>query len=270
MDFKKLLSGLNLNNITTNSNTATLSNKDNNDQTKLLQQQLQSQQKISELLEKSMQTLSCGPTCQKAKVSEQLKQKYLDAETNIQTAPSQLATAKRNYYTYTQGSASYNKIQETELQTKAEDIANTLKTIFDDEVNDALTLNKYYDSMLVNSKGNDELLNHYISENEKLKKKLGKKYTDVFTNDRKTYYEQNATDELKKWYSLWWYVYYILIFALSVVIFVASYTMSKIKLFVIFVLLFFYPYYINYILDYFYSFYKKVVSLLPKNVYNNL
>lgn len=265
MDFKQLLSGLNLKNTNTNSNTLS-----SQDQSRLLQQQLQSQQKITALLEKSMQTLSCGPTCQKLKVSEQLKQKYLDAQTNVQTAPSQLATAKLNYYTYTQGSAAYDRQQEAELKSNAEEIANALKQILNDEVNDALTLNKYYESMLVNSEANDELLDYYITENDKLKKKLGKKYTDVYTNDRKTYYEQNALDQLKQWYNLWWYIYYMLIIVLSISMFVASYTMSKLKLFVIFILLLFYPYYINYIIEYSRYYYKKTISLFPVNVYNNL
>jgi hypothetical protein len=244
--------------------------KPNTEQNKLLQQQLQSQQKINDLLEKSSQALTCGPTCQRLKVSEELKQKYLNAQTNLQTAPVQLSTAEKNYYTYTQGSASYDRRREDELKKKAEEIANTLKKTFEEQIKDSLTLNKYYNSMLTNSYTNEELLNFYISENEKAKKKLGKRYSDVFTNNRKTYYEQNAIDELQNWYNLWWYIYYILIIALSISAVVASYSMSKIKLFIIFVLLLFYPYYINYIIVYSKNLYERFVSLLPKNVYNNL
>jgi hypothetical protein len=77
-----------------------LTNKNNPNAQSLLQSQQLSQEKINELLEQSSQAIMCGPECQKAKVSEDLKQKYLDAETNMQTAPMQLDQSKKNYYVY--------------------------------------------------------------------------------------------------------------------------------------------------------------------------
>ena len=52
------------------------------------------------MIEKSSEAIICGPDCQKIKVSEELKQKYLDAETNLQTAPIKLDESKKNYYVY--------------------------------------------------------------------------------------------------------------------------------------------------------------------------
>ena len=71
-----------------------------NDKNTLLQRQQLNQDKINQLLEQSAEALACGPTCQKLKISEELKQKYLDAETNMQTAPIQLEETKKNYYIY--------------------------------------------------------------------------------------------------------------------------------------------------------------------------
>ena len=72
--------------------------KQNGNKETLLQRQQISQDKINELLEKSSEAIMCGPSCQKLKVSEELKQKYLDAETNMQTAPIKLEQSKKNYY----------------------------------------------------------------------------------------------------------------------------------------------------------------------------
>lgn len=69
-------------------------NQDNNKKT-LLQRQQISQDKINELLEKSSQAMLCGPTCQKLRVTDELKQKYLDAETNMQTAPLKLNKVRK-------------------------------------------------------------------------------------------------------------------------------------------------------------------------------
>jgi hypothetical protein len=63
----------------------TETNKDN--KTNLLKDQQISQETINNLLEQASNATLCGPTCQKIRVSQELKQKYLDAETNMQTAP---------------------------------------------------------------------------------------------------------------------------------------------------------------------------------------
>ena len=65
-------------------------------QKKLLQKQQISQDKINQLLELSSQELICGPDCQQKKISTELKQKYLDAQTNLQTAPINLENTKKN------------------------------------------------------------------------------------------------------------------------------------------------------------------------------
>ena len=69
----------------------------------LLEQQQQTTEKLTALLEESTAALSCGPTCQKLKTSDDLKQKYLNAQTNLQTAPIQLENSKKNYYVFTEG-----------------------------------------------------------------------------------------------------------------------------------------------------------------------
>jgi hypothetical protein len=90
----------------------------NKDTEKLLKKQQISTEKLNSLLEQSLTTLSCGPVCQKAKIEKALKQKYQDAQTNIQTAPIQLETTKRNYYVFTEGKPFYDNMLEEELKKK--------------------------------------------------------------------------------------------------------------------------------------------------------
>ena len=241
-----------------------------NQQTSLLQQQVESQNKINQLLETSAAAIACGPSCQKEKVSEELKQKYLDAETNIKNGPTLLEEAKKNYYIYVEGRPAYSAMRERELKEKAKQIGDTVTTIFDDSVKSALTLNSYYNIALINSKHTEELLYKYEQENSNLKKKLGNKYSDVLTNNRKTYYEQNGITELKAWYSFWWYIYYILIFVLIVAIFFVTTIMSKLTTGIIVILLVFYPFYIHPILVKIYNMFNDIKKLFPTNVYNNL
>lgn len=242
----------------------------NNQQASLLQQQIASQNKINQLLETSAAAIACGPSCQKEKVSEELKQKYLDAETNIKNGPSLLEQAKKNYYIYVEGRPAYSAMRESELKEKAKQIGDTITGIFDDSVKAALTLNSYYNIALINSKHTEELLYKYEEENSESKKKLGNKYSDVLTNNRKTYYEQNGITELKAWYNFWWYIYYILILVFIIAIFTVTSTMSRITTIVITILLVFYPYYIHPILLKIYNIFSEIKKLFPINVYNTL
>jgi len=79
-------------------------------QKKLLKKQQISQEKINQLLDFSSENLLCGPDCQKNKTTTELKQKYLDAQTNLQIAPINLENTKKNYYVYSEGLPFYNNM----------------------------------------------------------------------------------------------------------------------------------------------------------------
>ena len=127
-------------------------------QKKLLQKQQISQDKINQLLELSSQELICGPDCQQKKISTELKQKYLDAQTNLQTAPINLENTKKNFYVYSEGLPFYDNMREEELQQKADTISTLVSENFNSEVSDANVMNLYLNTALINSKYTKELL----------------------------------------------------------------------------------------------------------------
>jgi hypothetical protein len=239
-------------------------------QQELLSNQQISQDKINALLEQSAQSLICGPDCQKEKISEELKQKYLNAQTNLQTAPINLETTKKNYYIFSEGRPFYENMLEEELKKKADKIADLISESFNDEVSGALTMNQYYDTAIINSKYTKELLKEYSDKNQDVKLKLRNSHGDILTNDRKTFYETDALESLQLWYKFWWYIYYLLVIVFILAIIVSPSQLSFIKKSIILILLFFYPYYINYISNIVYNFYMSIYSIIPKNVYNNL
>jgi len=110
---------------------------------KLLVHQRNTEKKINDLLEKSSEAMSCGPTCQKIKVTEELKQKYLDAQTNMQIAPIKLEETKRKYYTYSEGPTYYENMREQELNQKIKKISELLVENFNDEITTVKTMNIY-------------------------------------------------------------------------------------------------------------------------------
>jgi hypothetical protein len=236
----------------------------------LLSTQRDAQEQISSLLESSAEALLCGPECQKKKVSDELYERYLNAQTNLETAPINLETTKRNYYVYTEGESAYNNMHETELKQTAETIAKLLSDSFNDELTSAVTMNQYYNTALINSNYTKDLLNEYDEKNNELKLQLRDRRGDILTNDRKTYYENDALDRLKLWYRFWWYIYYLLVLVFLISIFLVNSQMTIFKKIVLTAVLIFYPYYIEFIVNWIYEFFANIYKNLPKNVYNNL
>ena len=246
-----------------------MTNKKLNQQ-KLLKRQRNSQETINQLLELSSQELICGPDCQQKKISTELKQKYLDAQTNLQTAPINLENTKKNFYVYSEGLPFYDNMREEELQQKADTISTLISENFNSEVSDANVMNLYLNTALINSKYTKELLDNYLEKNQKLKLQLKERYGDILTNDRKTYYETDALNTLTFWYKLFWYIYYVLVIMLILAFIFSSTDFSRITKIIISVLVIFYTYYIDYIVRWGYGLWKSLVSRFPKNVYNNL
>ena len=133
---------------------------------KLLKKQQASTEKLTSLLEKSLNTLSCGPTCQKIKIGKTLNQKYLDAQTNMRTAPVQLETTRKNFYVFTEGRPYYDDMLEKELKKKAAILAKTLAENFHEEISNAIMMNSYYNTELTNSSYTKELYAIYLEKNK--------------------------------------------------------------------------------------------------------
>ena len=212
----------------------------------------------------------CGPDCQKFKSSDELKQKYLDAQTNKLTAPIKLEESRKNYYVFTEGENYYNSMLEEELKKKADQLSINISENFNEEISSAKTMNDLYNTSIINSNYTQELLNQYSEKNAELSLKLRDNKGDILTNDRKTYYESEALDRLKLWYTFWWYIYYIFVIIFLLAIFL---TPSKFSIFIrliVLVLLVFYPYYIDYISTALTKLFKNMYNSLPKSVYNNL
>ena len=244
-----------------------------NQQKQLLQKQQSTTDKLTQLLATSAESLTCGPACQKTKTSEQLKQKYINAQTNVQTAPSVLEETKKNYYVYTESQPYYDNMIETELTDKANTMATLIGDNFNEEVSNAETMNAYYNTALINSSYTTDLLTELTNKNTELKRELKDKYGDILTNDRKTYYETEALSRLKLWHRFWWYIYYILFIVIVIITILREPWNSKGKIAInsiTLIVYFFLPYIIHLVTNWLYNLYIKIKNMMPINVYNNL
>jgi translation initiation factor 2 beta subunit (eIF-2beta)/eIF-5 len=238
----------------------------------LLKQQQLTTKEMTDLLDKYTEALTCGPTCQKIKRTEELKQKYLTAQTNMQTAPIYLENSRQNYYVFTEGEPYYNNMLEEELNNNVELISETLSTNFNDEITNAITMNSYYNTDLNNSKNTKDLYEMYLHKNQEMQASIEEHHGDVLTNDRKTFYETEALNNLRSWYSILWYIYYIFTIILIIVLLFNKPVelIKKIRFIFIVIIVLIYPYIINYITKKTYSFFHSIWKRYPKNVYNDL
>jgi hypothetical protein len=254
----------------TNMGETQVSSDTTKDSEKLLQKQQKSTEKLSALLEQSLNVLNCGPDCQKEKITKELKKRYQDAETNLQTAPVQLDTSKKQYYVFSKGRSFYDEMLEKELKKKAEIMGKIIADTFRDEIINAKTMNAYYNTALTNSDYTKELYAVYLEKNKVIQNGIKNHHADVLTNDRKTYYETEALEELKNWHTLFWYFYYLFVMPIFTFALIAKTSLNFILRLFIEIMVLLFPYYIDFIARSIYGVFHSIWKKLPKNVYNDL
>jgi hypothetical protein len=225
---------------------------------------------LNSFLDKAVSALSCDSNCQKEKTSDDLKQKYLAAKTNLVTAPINIDTTFKNYMVYLEGEPAYNEYKENELKDKATKISADIQGILNQQITDEIRNNTTYDGLLINVNNIYEYYEGYLKENIELNNKLKITESDIVTNDRKTYYEDQGIESLKKYYNVLFVFYIIIIVAYIVCCFIIPSQLSiKMKI-IIFVLLGIYPFISAWLFKQIIHYYHKTTELLPKNVYTNI
>ena len=225
---------------------------------------------FNDLMSQANQVISCGPSCQQQNTSSQLKQNYLDAETNMISAPQQLFNAQKAYYTYTEGESGYNEFIDKELQDKAATISNTYQIKIDGEIISIKANIETYQGLLVNFNNIIDLYNKYKKENSILENKLKNKSSDILTNDRKTYYEDQGINKLNSFY-----YFFIIIYGLVVTVFFFSILLVKttvkisIRVLILFLMLL-YPFICYGLFHLLYNLYNHIKGFFPKNAYRTL
>jgi hypothetical protein len=227
--------------------------------------------KFNSFIDKANQTLSCGPQCQKEKTAEQLKQSYLNAQQNVVTAPYQEQVAQKNYVVFTEGELAYSQLQTQQLTQKVETIVNEFIEIFGEQTQQIKTQINSYNALLVNYNNVFELYDKYLKENEELNKSLKNYSSDVITNERKTYYEDQGLGTLD-------FVYYyilLIIYIITVICFVVfsfiypSQTNFKVKI-ALTVVLVILPFVSTRILGSIIWGLNHIYNILPKNAYTKI
>jgi hypothetical protein len=111
---------------------------------------------------------------------------------------------------------------------------------------------------------------HYKNDNLELIKNSSNTKSEITTNYRKTYYEQQGITNLKYYYSVLFYIYLFVCIAVIISIFTRNTNLSKVKLFIIVIFFISYPYVSGFIFLYLMKFYNAIINTFPKNVYKTI
>jgi hypothetical protein len=226
--------------------------------------------KFNDFLDNANNVLSCDSNCQERKKKIELKKKYLEAKTNLLTAPNQVESSYKNYLTYTKGDSAYNEYKENELQKKAEIIVRTFKSTFSESVEKIKESYDTYDGLLLNFAHVVELYKKLVKENKILELEVKNKTSDVLTNDRKTYYEDQSIDNLIFYYKIIMFIYLIFLIVFAVSIFMFPSTSSKASLIGILVFFLIYPFICVRLFNFFYYLKDIIMGVFPKDVYSDI
>jgi len=211
-----------------------------------------------------------GTLCYAQKITQELKDAYLAALEKVRISPIELREAEKKYITNTEGEYGYHQLLVKRATKLANDEAVKLFDKFIQTLNESQytmeTLNSNYSSNVYLS----DISEQTTANNENLEDAISNTNTDNITKNRKSYYEQEEYNNLKKWYLFWFYIYIflLLVFALAIFLTENDYSfMSKLGFLTLFIL---YLFSIKYIISGIVSIYNFSTNLFPKNIYLNI
>lgn len=223
---------------------------------------------FNSFLDKALNSIACDAECQRNKTKQDLRNKFLAAQTNLNLAEPSYKIAKQNYYTYVSGESAYEQMIEAELNKQIDDNIKKFREELNIEITKMRSQLKNYEGLLVNIKNVKHLNKSYSSENTNLIKETKNKENDILTNDRKTYYEDQQNDKLNHYY---YYILWTIYIACIICYLVYSFTTpsivsfrTRIIFFVIFLVL---PFISTWVLGKIIFLAHLLYSVIPKNVY---
>lgn len=227
--------------------------------------------KFNSMIDQATQAISCDSNCQKQKTNSELEQKYLDSQTNLATAPNNVYVSRKNLIVFEQGLPAYDELIYSELEQQAEQLSSFFQTNFDTELQNVNTNISTYSGLLINLKNIFDLYLKYKQENVELFKQLKDETSDILTNDRKTYYQEQGIDNLKFYYHYFLLLIYIIVVVCYIVYnFIYPSQLSIVVRFVVLILMVLLPFFSTWILGKLVSIIYDIYGLLPKNVHKTL
>jgi len=207
-----------------------------------------------------------GTLCYAQTITQQLKDAYLAALEKVRVSPIELRDAEKKYIINTKGEYGYHQLLVKRASEVAKDEAVKLFDKFLANLNESTYIIETLQALNTINKG----LSSSEGETDGLQEDVNDLNTDNITKNRKSYYELEEYNNLKKWYLFWFYIYISLLLVFGIAMFLthSDYSfMSKLGFLTLFIL---YLIGIKYIIYGLVSIYNFLTTLFPKNIYLNI
>lgn len=211
----------------------------------------------------------CDASCQYDASLNALYKAMETARLNEVKAPYEYERAEEAYYAFL-GQSMPNNYQEQQYLEKYNVLMEQYKTKFDEVFNDNTQLNENYNTMYINTNNSYELYLDILKTNEKLRKQFNITASNIFTNDRKSMYEDQGLKTVQFHGKILFIFHILLVIFFIFAIFYFKTTLSvysKIGLIIIIILQPMISRLIMFIVN---KLYHTVKQILPKNVYLTL
>jgi len=184
---------------------------------------------IMKMIQQINQDAMCGPECQRQKKLDELMEKLNEAKKTQEDAPFNLESAKKNYYTYKDGESGYiqkmrneyRKAAQQEMTQERADFEGKADTV-EQQINQVEAQDLYIRNM-------NDLLQTYITENQRLTKEIDSIKSILVTDDRRSFYlgQKWSWETYVVWALKIIYAVVIAIFVLYYVLYMGRYTNKK-------------------------------------------
>ena len=230
----------------------------------------QTQEMLSGFLQQTVDLIGCGPDCQKTKSSNAALGEYQKAQMALFNGPMDLENTSKTYHTVSQGEDYANQFSEERLRVVANKIGNTYLEVFDGIVETSNSLSDVYESNIINYRNSQTLAAEYENQNKDVTSLLRDTQNKASTSDRKTFYEAQEMESLLFWYRWYYYIYIIIVIVFATSMFTVKTEVPfkrQMGILLLMVLWFFLG---NKAILWGIGVIKKILGLIPKNVYLTL
>jgi hypothetical protein len=220
--------------------------------------------KLNSLLPE-IDSLLCNTECQRNKTLDELKEKVQNAQASLDLAPDNLKAAQQKYLLELKGSTEYIETRKKELSSEVDKVISTYLQNFKSNLEKLNELKNIQDVLTASVETSAELGEQYGEKNRSFLSHMDEYKTNVITNDRRSFYENQNYESLIYWY--WIILILYCIFSLFYIRRIYFSTSNNIKKGAITFCIILYPILVSFYITYFLKFIYSIYDFFPKNIY---
>ena len=221
-------------------------------------------------LQESVDLLNCDNACQKRLRAENKLKTYRKTQDQNIVIIDELDENASGYYKVVDELESDMETRETTLNEIGEQVATEYQNVFNSLSQNTGSLLGIYNNSESNYDNTLTLDDILTNQNDKIDNNILNAKSDVATNNRKSYYENQELEYLQKWNTFYFYVLLVILITYFVSIWLVTTNVDfKMTIGIFIVLIVWYFFGKGFLIDGI-RWVRTIISWFPKNIYLNL